>query len=123
MKILYIEDDQANRQLVSFMIERRDDIHLELAENGGDGLALAVEVNPHLIFLDLSLPDMTGYEVLKKLKQDEKTCHIPVIAVSGDSGVSDIAVGLNAGLDGYLTKPLDVMKFYATIDSYLKNNP
>ncbi|MBM9606047.1 response regulator [Desulfopila inferna] len=119
-KILYIEDDHSLRQLIKFIINNRDDLHLLEAETGAAGLQLALQEAPDIILLDLSLPDISGYDILLKLHNTEATAEIPVIAMSGDSLPEDIEKGLRAGFRGYLTKPVDIKKFYATLDAALK---
>ena len=84
--VLYIEDNAANRQLVEMIIARRPEITLLTAENGAGGLAIACERQPGLILLDLSLPDMDGFEILARLKQDPRTAFIPVFALTGAPG-------------------------------------
>jgi CheY-like chemotaxis protein len=120
--ILYIEDDEANRQLVQFIFDKRSDLQLSEAVNGNDGFTMAKSNPPHLILLDLSLPDIDGYEVLKKLQDNETTSNIPIIALSGNSTPNDIDKGLAAGFNGYLTKPIDITKLNSTIDSSLGIN-
>lgn len=119
-KILYIEDDSSLRQLVRFIIDNRNDLFLYEAETGAAGLQLALQQTPDIIFLDLSLPDISGYEVLQKLRGDKATAEIPVIAVSGDSLPEDVEKGMHAGFSGYLTKPIEVRKFYAALDAALE---
>ena len=115
-RILYIEDDLANRQLIQFIIDRRDDLELFLAENGKTGIQIAKEMVPDLILLDLSLPDITGFEVFNQLKNTDQTGNIPVIAVSGDSLPQDVERGLQAGFTNYLGKPIQVAELYKAID-------
>ncbi len=117
--VLYIEDDIANRQLVQFIFSRRDDLQLIEAETGSSGIQLAIQQHPGLILLDLNLPDLDGYEILKQLQSVSSTSHIPVIAVSGSSSPADISKGMNAGLQGYLTKPIQVVELYALIDKFI----
>ena len=114
--ILYIEDDSAIRQLVAFLLQRRDNFELLEAENGTKGMQMAIEYQPDMILLDLSLPDMSGFDVLGQLQKNETTSSIPIIAVSGNASLNDIELGLNAGFDHYLTKPLTVAGFDTVID-------
>ncbi len=117
--ILYIEDDAANRQLVEFILARRPDLTLIEAENGKEGVKMAFAYLPNLILLDLSLPDTDGFEVLKELLENTKTMKIPTIAISGNSSAMDIQKGLDAGFDGYLTKPVNIETLYNAIDTNL----
>ncbi len=117
--ILYIEDDEANRQLVEFIIARRADLQLIVAEDGKTGLGKAFDSNPNLILLDLSLPDIDGFEVLKELLANKNTQKIPIIAISGNNTPADVDAGFRAGFTGYLSKPINVDKLYSTIDDHL----
>ncbi len=118
-KILYIEDDLSLRRLVQFILERRDDLEMIEAETGFQGVKMAVEQRPDMILLDLSLPDLNGYDVFARLQSDDGVRKIPVIALSGDSLPEDIEKGLQAGFRDYLTKPIDIKTFYALLDETL----
>ncbi len=119
--LLYIEDDEANRQLVSFILAQRDDLLLLEAENGTNGLHLAFEQRPSMILLDLTLPDIDGFSVLKKLQADRRTQHIPVVAISGNCTPTDIDDGLKAGFHGFLAKPIALEEFKHCLDKHLKD--
>jgi CheY-like chemotaxis protein len=116
--VLYIEDNAANRQLVEMIIARRPGITLLTAENGASGLAIAGERQPGLTRLDLSLPDMDGFEILARLKADPRTASIPVFALTGSPLTRQSPD--NPTFEGILAKPLDIHKFYDVIDHYLK---
>lgn len=119
--VLYIEDDEANRTLVQFIFARCNNITLLQAETGSEGIKLAIQKLPHIILLDLSLPDASGFDVLKDLKNGAETAHIPVIALTGENSPQDIAKGIEAGFFGYLTKPIDVTSFYDMIDKTIQS--
>ena len=84
-----------------------------------EGLDLAAEKTPNLILLDINLPEMDGYEVLKRLRAQAGTSQIPVIAISANAMPRDVAKGKEAGFDAYLTKPLQVDKFFEAVDKAL----
>ena len=115
--ILYIEDNEANRQLVEMIISRRPQLTLIMAEDGTTGLAVADEHQPGMILLDISLPDMDGHEVLSRLKENDRTRAIPVFALSGNA-TADTRLASPA-FDGYLSKPIDIHRFYAAIDQVM----
>lgn len=117
--LLYIEDDVANRNLVAFMMEQRPHINLIMAENGFQGIDMASDIQPQMILLDLSLPDISGFEVLQTLLAVEATQEIPVVALSGDNTFTDIEKGLAAGFNAYLTKPINVTDFFSTLDAII----
>lgn len=118
-KILYIEDNPSNLQLVSNILEIRKEITLISALSGIEGLKLAQEKRVDLILLDIHLPDLNGFEVLERLKSNPATNHIPVVALSANAMSDDINSALSKGFKGYMTKPIDIPHFLKTISSYL----
>lgn len=121
--VLYIEDDSANRQLVELILARREDIRFFEAETGNSGLDMAKQCQPDIILLDLSLPDISGFEVLTQLRNINGYEATPVIAVSGDNLPEDIQLGMQAGFHGYLTKPIIIAELYATLDQAIASLP
>jgi PAS domain S-box-containing protein len=117
--VLYIEDNPANLRLVTKLLGRLGNIHMWSAHEPMLGLDLVVEHKPDLILLDINLPGMDGFEVLKHLRQREATRNTPVIAISANAMPSDIEKGLEAGFDDYVTKPIDVDALLRAVDSKL----
>ena len=117
--LLYVEDNPSNIELMQGLVEALDGITLLIAEHPHHGLALAAERRPEVIVLDIDLPDMNGYQVLERLKQDPATAAIPVIALTAAAMPSDIERGLAAGFTHYLTKPINVRDFFATIEDVI----
>jgi CheY-like chemotaxis protein len=115
--VLYIEDDIFNRQLVRLILEKRNNIHLLEAETGAAGLQCFKEHSPEIVLLDLSLPDSSGYDILKTIQRDHDGQPIPVIAVSGDSLPEDISRGISAGFQGYITKPIVIAELFKALDT------
>jgi PAS domain S-box-containing protein len=119
--VLYVEDNPANLALVEYVLrQRRPHLRLLSAHTGELGIALAESQHPDVIILDISLPGMDGYQVLDVLRQTTATRHTPVFALSANAMRSDIAKGLEAGFDDYLTKPIDVPRLLSTIDALLE---
>ncbi|HEV7867411.1 MAG TPA: PAS domain-containing protein [Chthoniobacteraceae bacterium] len=118
-KLLYIEDQDLNLRLVERILQSRPEYRLLTAMQGGIGLDLAREHQPDLILLDLNLPDMTGDEVLRRLKDDPTVEKIPVIMVSADAMGERIEQMLALGATGYLTKPYKVTEFLRVISETL----
>ena len=87
---------------------------------GGEGLAAVHAKRPHLILLDMHLPDISGLELLRHLKADPATAAIPVIVVSADATAQQVDAALDAGAVRYLTKPVSVNELLATIDDLLE---
>jgi CheY-like chemotaxis protein len=119
--VLYIEDDETNRQLVQFIFSRREDLGLIAADTGFAGIQMAIQHQPDMILLDLSLPDIDGFNVFKQLQSHNSTNHIPVIALSGNNTEEDVQKGMDAGLQGYLSKPINVVELYAVIDKTISS--
>jgi PAS domain S-box-containing protein len=117
--ILCVEDNPANMELVGQLIARRPDLRLATAVNGTLGIDLAREIQPAVILMDLNLPGISGIEALHILRADPQTAHIPVVALSANAMPRDIAKGLEAGFHRYLTKPIKVDEFMATLDAAL----
>jgi CheY-like chemotaxis protein len=114
--VLYVEDNPANLALVTVLIDRRDDLTLLAATDGNAGLALARNVHPDVILMDINLPGINGFDALALLRLDPLTVHIPVIALSSNAFAGDIDKGLRAGFFRYLTKPFDINVLMLTID-------
>ena len=105
IKVLYIEDNPANLMVMRRLMDSHPNIALAEANTGRLGIELALATQPQLILLDLHLPDMTGFEVLKRLRAEPECTHTPIIAVSADAGVSRIKEALGIGFDDYVVKP------------------
>jgi CheY-like chemotaxis protein len=118
--LLYVEDNPANMELVEQLIARCPDLRLLTAVNGDLGLALARANPPTVILLDINLPGISGIKVLKILRNDPATAHIPVVALSANAMPYDIEKGLEAGFFRYLTKPIKVKDFMDTLNAALK---
>jgi PAS domain S-box-containing protein len=118
--LLYVEDNQANMKLVEKIMGRYPSIRLLTAINGETGIALARESLPDVILLDINLPGINGFEILKLLRKDPVTMHIPALAISANAMPSDIKKGKEAGFLRYITKPIKVDEFMDAINAALK---
>jgi len=114
--LLYVEDNPANLMLVEEIIARRSDIRLLSARDGKRGVEMARTVLPDVILMDINLPGISGLEARRVLAEDPATAHIPVIALSANAMPRDIKHGLEAGFFRYLTKPIKVHEFMATLE-------
>jgi CheY-like chemotaxis protein len=108
-------------KLVTQLIERCPDVRLLTAVNGDLGIEIARATQPTVILMDINLPGISGLEALKILRSDPITAHIPVIALSANAMVCDITLGLKAGFFHYLTKPIKISEFMATLAAALKS--
>ncbi len=114
--ILVIEDTQDNFDLIADALE---DTHNVLhANNGRDGLTEAHRLKPDLILLDMVLPEMDGWEVVRRLKADSDLASIPVIALTAQAMKDDRAECLAAGCDDYIAKPIKVRALLSLIDRH-----
>jgi CheY-like chemotaxis protein len=117
--VLYIEDNLSNLRLIERLLVRRPEVRLIPAMQGRLGLQLAREHRPDLILLDLQLPDLSGSEVLRRLREAPETRDTPVVVISADATPGQIDRVLAAGAWRYLTKPLDVKKCLSLLDEAL----
>ncbi len=117
--LLYVEDNPANLRLVEEVLHFRSDLRMISAQNGRDGLALAKSSLPHVILMDMNLPDINGSEAHQRLRADPATAGIPVIALTANAMARDIKAALAAGFYRYLTKPIQIDELTEAIDSAL----
>ena len=117
--ILYIEDNDENTQLVEKILCRYSSVHLVTAADGLTGLQLAASIRPDVILLDIQLPDLNGFDVLRRLQSEAETATIPVIGVSANAMSRDIDDALTAGFSNYITKPINIRIFLAAINETL----
>jgi CheY-like chemotaxis protein len=116
--ILYIEDNEPNQQIIRLMLERRKDLTVSCADDGINGIKVARTILPDVILLDISLPDIDGYDVLSVLKNTPETAQIPIIAVSGD--LPRFGHSSQAHLFAkYLRKPIEISPLYEAINEVL----
>jgi CheY-like chemotaxis protein/anti-sigma regulatory factor (Ser/Thr protein kinase) len=119
-RVLLIEDNLANLKLIEVLTADQEHIELLPAMTGGLGLELAREHRPDLILLDQHLPDVSGTEVLHRLKAHPDTRDIPVVIVSADATPGQIGRMRERGAADYLTKPLDIPRFMRVLDGVIE---
>ena len=105
-KILYVEDNEDNIYMLKSRLQRRG-YDVVVAMDGEQAVEMALAEEPSLIIMDLSLPNVDGWEATRRLKANEKTLHIPVVALSAHAMVGDREMALDAGCDDYDTKPVE----------------
>ncbi|HUG33980.1 MAG TPA: response regulator [Anaerolineales bacterium] len=113
-RILVVEDNMDNYELVRLLLDRAG-YDVFLAVNGRDGVDAARYQKPDLILMDLGLPEMDGWTAAEKLKSEESTRNIPLFAVTAHTLPRDRFRAMQAGCDGFFTKPLHVESFLETI--------
>ena len=119
--LLYIEDNPDHIALIKAIVAKMDHLTLLTAHTPSLGLDLARAHKPDLILVDICLPGISGYEVLKQLQTGEHTHHISVMAISATAHPVEIEKGLMAGFRRYLTKPLNVVEFQDAIEEILQD--
>ncbi len=117
----YVEDNETNIEVMRGVLAQRAQITLETSQLGLDGLTAIRAQRPDLILLDMQLPDISGLELLRHLKQDDSIAHIPVVVVSADATVPATEQALTSGAAHYVTKPVDVAQLLQIIDAILES--
>ena len=121
--VLYVEDDPVNAMLVKQLLSRWPGVRVLVATDGKEGIELAILHQPDLVLLDMHLPDLHGLQVLRLLRNDEATRHLPVAALSAGGTPDDVASALAAGAVHYWTKPIDFKPFLAGLREMLQAAP
>jgi CheY-like chemotaxis protein len=118
-KILIVEDNQMNQRLAGFMIKNKG-LLFDVSSSGADALAKLKDGNYQLVLMDIEMPGMNGYECTQKIRQDLKM-KVPVIAMTAHDGEAEKEKCLSAGMDDYISKPIDQTAFAEILDRYLEN--
>jgi len=118
VRILLVEDNEMNRDMLSRRLIKKG-YEVEIAVDGQAGHDMASESKPDLILLDMSLPIMDGWEVARRLKANDDTKGIPIIALTAHAMAGDREKSLEAGCDDYDTKPVDFKRLRGKIDAIL----
>ena len=117
-KILIVDDDVDTLRLVGLMLQRQE-YQIVAANHGNQALRIAKNERPDLILLDIMMPDLDGYEVTRRLRDDPSTRDIPIILFTAKSQAEDRASGLKAGADDFLTKPIQPNLLFARVKEIL----
>jgi two-component system cell cycle response regulator DivK len=117
-KILLVEDNEMNRDMLSRRLEKKG-YTVVIALNGEQALAMVRTEMPELILMDLSLPTIDGWEVTRRLKADDGTRAIPVIALTAHAMSGDRETALAAGADDYDTKPIELPRLLEKMEALL----
>jgi two-component system, cell cycle response regulator DivK len=120
-KILIIEDNEQNMYMLIYLLESHHyDVYKSFDATGG--IALAKEIIPDAILLDIQLPEMDGYSVARELRKNENLKDTPIIAVTSYAMAGDKEKAFAAGANGYIEKPIDPDTFISQMESYILNN-
>lgn len=118
-RILLVEDNPMNRRLAQFILKSQGYVVHE-ARDGQEALDLVKVHLPDLILMDLQLPGLDGFTTTRILKEDATTRDIPIVALTAYAMRGDADRALEAGCDGYITKPIDTTEFPKLVASYLR---
>jgi CheY-like chemotaxis protein len=117
-KILIIEDNVLNLELATDLLEANGFV-VTSAPTAEEGLRLARKLLPALVLMDFGLPGMDGLSATKHLKDDPATSHLAIVGLTAHAMRGDEELALNAGCDGYLTKPINTRTFVATVKKFM----
>ena len=117
-RILIIEDNPANLELARYLLHASGHT-VDCASAGHTGIARARAAQPDLVLSDIGMPDIDGYEVLRRLRADPACRHIPIVALTAYSMPGDQARALSSGFNGYLSKPVDPETFVRQVEAFL----
>ena len=121
-RILIVEDNELNMKLLNDVLEAYG-YDIVKTDSGSAVLELARQHRPDLILMDIQLPDISGLEAVRQLKGDPLTQPIPVLAVTAFAMAGDERKALDSGCDGYITKPIMLREFLATIEKFIGGGP
>ena len=118
-KILIVDDNQDSRELVVKVLKNKGYEIVE-ATDGEEAIEKAVGERPDLILLDISIPKLDGYEVTRRLKSQEEFRGTPIVALTAHAMKGDRAKALEAGCEGYISKPINIRELPDQVKSYIK---
>ncbi|MDD5748182.1 MAG: response regulator [Actinomycetota bacterium] len=121
IRVLIIDDDPGIIKVISLILETRGFETTE-AKDGISGIEIAKRENPDVILLDIMMPELDGYEVIKRLKRDPDTWSIPVVFVTAKTTTEAMEMGTSLGASGYLTKPFHPEDLIAMIKEATKQS-
>ena len=121
-KILLVEDNELNRDMLSRRLERKG-YAVVMAVDGQQGVDMAASELPALILMDMSLPVIDGWEATRRIKADERTRGIPIIALTAHAMQGDEQKAREAGCDDYDTKPVELLRLLEKIEALLGGAP
>lgn len=113
--VLLVDDDPNLLPSMVTLLEELSDFAIITATNGREGLERALHDRPDCLIIDVRMPELNGYQLVKLLRGDPETADLPLIILSALVQERDQCVGLAVGVDRYLTKPVDAMELIATI--------
>ena len=119
MKKILIVDDEPNIVMSLEYAFKKKDFEVFIARDGTEALEIAEREKPDLILLDIMMPQMDGYETLKRIRESKNLGHTKVVFLSAKSKEKDIEKGLKMGADGYMTKPFSIKKIISDVEAMI----
>ncbi|MEC7264273.1 MAG: response regulator [Bacteroidota bacterium] len=119
MKKILIVDDEPNIVMSLEYAFKKKDFGVFIARDGTEALEIAEREIPDLILLDVMMPQMDGYETLKRIRENDKLSQTKVVFLSAKSKEKDIEKGLEMGADGYMTKPFSIKKIISDVEEMI----
>jgi len=116
--VLLTEDNATNQEVACALLDELE-LQISIANNGKEAVAAIKQKQFDLVFMDLQMPEMDGFEATQLIRQDERYKNIPIVAMTAHAMRGDREKCLNAQMDDYITKPIDVDKFFAVIEKWL----
>jgi CheY-like chemotaxis protein len=120
-RILLVEDNEMNRDMLSRRLGRRG-FEIEMAFDGAQGVAMALAGSYDLILMDMSLPEIDGWEATRRLRESPSTRHVPIIALTAHAMSGDREKAIEAGCDDYDTKPVELDRLLKKIETLLQRS-
>lgn len=120
MKILLVEDNEMNRDMLSRRLQRKG-YNVAIAVDGAEGIEMSRSEAPDLILMDMSLPVTDGWEATRRIKSEEGTRRIPIIALTAHAMAGDRERAIEAGCDDYDTKPIELPRLLGKIEALLSD--
>jgi CheY-like chemotaxis protein len=120
VKILLVEDNEMNRDMLSRRL-RRNGYEVVIAIDGQQGVDMAAAESPDLILMDMSLPVIDGWEAARRVRENEATRKIPVIALTAHAMAGDREKAIEAGCDDYDTKPVEITRLLGKITALIES--
>lgn len=117
-KILVIDDDKEIREFLSLILKDAN-WQVSFAPTGKEALRMAEEIKPHLIILDIYMPELDGFQVLKHLRDQKSTRKTPVIMLTAAEKEANMDKAYIKGADAYINKPIDIPQLYRKIEKFL----
>ena len=118
---MIVEDDEDIAESIRYNLER-EAFRVRIAVTGEDALNLILDGPPSLVLLDLNLPQMSGFEICRRLRAESTTANIPIVMLTARSDETDKVLGLNMGADDYITKPFSMRELVARINAALRRS-